>query len=109
MSHEIIVQFVGFEASARARLYRFTVREPSVEPRDFTLTIPNKAFDDHLISYQDAPDICSLKLRRELATYANHPPEIRLTITDGDLEEYRSTHSPRKAGSLFARKAAEDY
>jgi hypothetical protein len=109
MSHEIIVQFVGFEAGACARVYSFTVREPSAEPRDFTLTILNRAFNDHLINYQDAPHICSLKLHRELAAYGNHPPETHLDITDADLEDYRSTHSPRKAHSPFARKPSEDY
>ncbi|HXZ12120.1 MAG TPA: hypothetical protein VEG64_06985 [Candidatus Sulfotelmatobacter sp.] len=108
MSHDLIVQFVGFEVSGGDRVYSFTVREPSAEPRDFKLTISNNAFNDHRISYQDAPDVCSLKLRRELAAYANHPPETRLDITDGDLEDYRSTHSPRKAASPFARKTAED-
>ena len=109
MSYEIVVQFVGFEAGARARMYSFTVRDPSAEPRDFTLTIPNKAFEDHLISYQDAPDICSRKLRRELAAHANHPPETRLIITDGDLEDYRNSHSPRKARNSFAGKPPEGY
>ena len=109
MSHEIIVEFVGFDAGAHARVYSFTVREPSAEPRDFTLTISNRAFHDHLISYQDAPDICSRKLRRELAAYGNHPPETRLDITDADLEDYRSSHSPRKAPRPFARKRSEDY
>jgi len=108
MSHELIVQFVGFEVSARDRVYSFTVREAFAEPRDFKLIISNKAFIDHRISYQDAPNVCSLKLRRELAAYANHPPETRLDITDRDLEEYRSTHSPQKVASPFARKPAED-
>jgi hypothetical protein len=109
VSLEIIVQFIGFEAGARARVYTFTVRGPSAEPRDFTLAISNQAFTDHLISYQDAPQICSLKLRRELAANANHPPKTRLDITDADLEDYRSTHAPRKAPSPFARKPMEDY
>jgi len=108
MSHEIIVQFVGFEAGASARVYSFTVREPSAEPRDFALTISNTAFIDHLISYQDGPDICSRRLRRELAAYGNHPPEDRLDITDADLEDYRSNHSHRKAPSPFTRKPSED-
>ena len=102
------MQFVGFEAGALARVYSFTVREPSTEPRDFTLAISNSAFDDHLISYQDAPDICSRKLRRELAAYDNHPPETRLEITVADLEDYRSSHSHRQAPSPF-RKPSEDY
>jgi hypothetical protein len=109
MSHETIVGFVGFEAAEHVRVYNFTVREPSAEPRSFTLTISNTAFNDHLISYQDAPDICSLKLRRELAAYGNHPPETRLNITEADLEDYRSTHAHRKAPTPFYRKPSEDY
>jgi hypothetical protein len=108
VSRELIVQFVGFESGARARIYTFTVREPSAEPRDFTVTISNQAFNDHLIGYQDAPDICSLKLRRELAANGNCPPKTRLDITDGDMEAYRSTHSPRKPRHPFARKPVED-
>jgi len=109
VSRELIVQFVGFESGVRARIYTFTVREHAAEPRDFTLTISNKAFNDHLISYQDAPDICSLKLRRELAANDNHPTVTRLDITDGDLEAYRSTHARGKPKYPFARKPAEDY
>ena len=108
MSHEIIVEFLGFEAAANTRVYSFTVREPSAEPRDFTLTISNKAFSDHLISFQDAPDVCSRRLRRELAAYGNHPPESDFAITDTDLEDYRSAHAPRKT-KPFARKPLEDY
>jgi len=109
MSREIIVQFVGFEAGALARVYSFMVCEPSAEPRNFTLTISNSAFDDHLISYQDAPDIRSRKVRRELAAYGNYPPETRLDITNADFEDYRSTHSRRQVPSPFARKPSEDY
>lgn len=108
MNREIIVEFVGFEAGALARVYSFKVRESSAEPRDFTLAISNKAFSDRLISYQDGPDVCSRKLRRELAAHGNHPPETRLDITDIDLEDYRSTHAPRKATSPFARRPLEE-
>ena len=108
MSNELIVEFVGFQAGASARVYSFVVRQASAEPRDFTLTIANQAFTDHLISFQDGPDICSRKLRYELAANANDPPETRLNITDADLEDYRSTHAPRKAARPFARKPLED-
>lgn len=109
MSNEIMVQFVGFESKAKVREYTFTVRESSAEAREFTLTIANEAFCAHRVRYQDAPDVCSLKLRRELASYANHPPDSHFHITDIELEDYRSTHAPRTAKSLFARKPAEDF
>jgi len=109
MSNEIMVQFVGFEAKVMVREYTFTVREQSTEPREFTLTIENDAFKTNRVRYQDAPDVCSLKLRRELATYANHPPKSHYRITDAELEDYRTNHSSRSARSLYGRKAARDF
>jgi hypothetical protein len=108
MSKEITVQFVGFASKEMVREYTFTVREPSTEPREFTLTIPNEAFNSHRISFQDAPDVCSLKLRRELATSGNHPPDTHFQITDVELEDYRSSHA-RRVPKPFARKPVEDY
>jgi hypothetical protein len=37
MSHEVIVEFIGFDAGAHVRVYK-----PSAERHDFTLTISNK-------------------------------------------------------------------
>ena len=71
MSKELLMQFVGFSSKETVREYVFTVREPATEPREFTLTIANEAFTKHRISFQDAPGVCSLKLRRELATSGN--------------------------------------
>lgn len=109
MSHETVVQFVGFKPKPLVREYTFTVRELSSEPREFTLTITNEAFNSHRLSFQDAPDLCSLKLRRELATYANHPPNTHYRITDAELEDYRAAHAPRAAQSRYGRKPAPDF
>jgi hypothetical protein len=109
MTHEILMQFVGFEVKPLVREYTFTVREPSSDPREFTLTIPNEAFNEHRVRYQDAPDVCSLKLRRELVAYANNPPGTHYGITNAELEDYRNSHAPRKAPTPFARKPVEDF
>jgi hypothetical protein len=109
VSHEIIVQFLGYQVKPQAREYTFTVREASTEPREFTLTIPAEAFNARLLRIQDAPDVCSRKLHRELATYANHPPDTHFAITNTDLEDYRTAHAPRTPKSPFSRKPVEDY
>ncbi|MBI3670986.1 MAG: hypothetical protein HY237_14545 [Acidobacteria bacterium] len=109
MSEEIIVQFVGFQAKALVREYTFTVREQASEPREFTLTIANEAFDSHRARYQDAPDICSLKLRRELATYANHPPKTHFRVTDTELDDYSSAHTRKPLRNLYTPKARQDF
>ena len=108
MNNEPIMQFVGFQAKDHVREYTFTVREPSADPREFTLTISNEAFDEHRVRYQDAPDVCSLKLRRELATYGNHPPNTHFGITDAEIEDYRSSHAPKSKKYPFPRKSSQE-
>jgi len=100
------MQFVGFESKPTVREYTFTVREASGESREFTLTISHESFKAYRARYQDAPDICSHKLRRELA---NHPSETHFHISDTDLDDYRATHAAGTAKSPFARKPARDF
>jgi hypothetical protein len=92
MSDNVIVQFVGFQSKPLAREYTFTVWEPSTEPREYTLAIANEAFDSRRVRYQDAPDICSHKLHRELAASQNHPLGSHFSLSDAELDEYRTTH-----------------
>lgn len=95
MSGEAIVQYVGFVCRPQVREYTFSVREVSQEPRQYTVTIPNDAFNSHRVRFQDAPDICSLKLHRELAASGNHPELSHYDMSDAELEAYRSAHAPR--------------
>ena len=104
MSDNVIVQFVRFEAKALVREYTFTVRETATEPREFTLTIANEAFVSHRARYQDAPDICSAKLRRELAADAHHPTKTQFRISDADLDDYRIAHTHKPVRKIYGRK-----
>jgi hypothetical protein len=93
MRNNIIVQYVGFEAKMLVREYAFTVREGgSGESREYTLTITQEAFGSHRARYQDGPDICSLRLHRELATNENHPLHTHFCVTDNELTEYYDAH-----------------
>src|SRR5258708_26165169 len=104
MSDNVIVQFVSFEAKALVREYTFTVREATNEPREFTLTIANEAFVSHRARYQDAPDICSLKLRRELATDVRHPTKTHFRVSDEELDQYRDAHTHKPIRKVYVRK-----
>jgi hypothetical protein len=108
MSGNLIVQFVGCEVLSLVRQYKFSVRESRSEPREFTLTIANASFDLRRARFQDAPDICSLRLRRELAADANHPPNTHFEITDEELEDYRGRHSPKPSSSPYKKKVIEE-
>lgn len=95
MRDQIIIQYVGFEVGTLARNYAFAVRDVAQDPLRYTLAITNAAFVSRLVRYQDAPEICSLRLLRELDTHANHPPTTHFDITDADLAGYRAAHAPK--------------
>ena len=109
MTDSLIVQFVGYEVSPLVREYRFSVSESRGEAREFTLTIANAAFDGRRARYQDAPDICSARLRRELAADGNHPANTHFQITDQELDDYLGRHSPNSSQSPYKKKPKEDY
>ena len=109
MSDALIVQFVGYEVRALAREYTFTVREDKVEPREFIVAIASAAFDCRRARFQDAPDICSLRLHKELAADPNRSANTHFVITDEELEDYRGRHSPKSSHSPYKKKAVEEY
>jgi hypothetical protein len=108
VTEKVNVQYLGFEAKALVREYSFLVRQAANETLEFTLTIVNEAFSSHRARYQDGPEICSLRLRRELAVLENHPPQTHYRISEVDLDEYRNSHAPRASGNLYKPKAARD-
>ena len=108
MTENVDVQYVGFKAKTLVREYSFIVRRASNETSEFTLTIGNEAFGSRRVRFQDAPDICSLRLRRELATFGNHPPQAHYRISETDLDDYRSTHAPKVSGYPYKPKVAQD-
>jgi hypothetical protein len=108
MTENVIVQYVGFKARALVREYSFVVRRPLNETSEFTLTIGNEAFGSRRVRFQDAPEICSLRLRQELAAFGNHPPEAHYQISETDLDEYRTAHAPRVSGYPYNPKHSKD-
>jgi hypothetical protein len=90
------VEYLGFKAHKSTREYALRVCEVGVEVRNFTLVIENDAFLKNRVRYQDAPEICFLKLQRALVACADGgEPARTLKVTEADLEEYRVAHSPK--------------
>jgi hypothetical protein len=108
MSSQIIVQYVGFQVTSLIREYTFAVRETAAEPLQYTLTIANEAFVSHRVRYQDAPQICSLRLRRELDAHANHPLTNSFCVTDAELATYHDAHVPKANRGLWKRRDGDD-
>jgi hypothetical protein len=89
------MQYTGFESKNQGREYGFQVRFAAEDVRAFTVTITVRAFDSRRVRFQDAPDVCSLKLKRELSANLDCPSNTNFLITDTDLDEYRMSHGSK--------------
>ena len=94
MADPIQVQYVGFSVQGKLRQYWLRGRRAQDEFHDFCLSIPNAAFLAGRVRYQDAAEICSLKLHHEL-TASEQLPKRSLMVTDEDLAQYRAAHTPK--------------
>ena len=108
MTENVNVQYVGFEAKALEREYTFIVRRALDETSEYTLAIGNEAFGARRVRFQDAPEICSLRLHRELAVFGDHPPHEHYNISETDLDDYRNCHAPKPRGYPYKPKAPRE-
>ena len=102
------VQYVGFQAKTLSREYTFNVREGG-EQRAFTLSIENEAFTSRRARVQDGPNICSLRLRAELAGEAGAVVPLHFAITGAELDDFREAHSPKPTRNLYTPKRDDDF
>ena len=108
MSDTIIVQYVGFEVQASVpHVHVSCPGNPDRAPR-ITLAIANEAFNSRRARFQDAPDICSLKLHQELAASSNHPLLSQFRISDAELETYSNAHWKKSQRNPYSHKPQQD-
>ena len=108
MISSTLVQYLGFQAKPLVREYTFAVREGS-EQREFTLSIENEAFASHRARFQDGPNICSLRLRTELAGETPPAAPVHFQITGAELDDFRQAHSPKPTRNLYTPKRDDDF
>ena len=92
--------YVGFTSKLLAREYSFVVREELAEPLEITFTISNRAFASGRLSFQNAPDLCSLKLHREIAGSINNALKTHYRINELELDDYNNSHLPKTVKSF---------
>jgi hypothetical protein len=102
VSDAVVLQYVGFETKGTVREYAFTLRGSGGESSPYFVTIANAAFVEHRVRYQDAPDICSIRLHRELATHTDHLSSSHFFVTDAELADYKSAHTPKPKPKGYA-------
>lgn len=84
------IRYLGFECTGDGRLYRLRV-DGRGDPRLYTVSIPTAAFESRKARFQDAPELCSARLQRELAGNPDLPGGLAFVITTDELDEYRDS------------------
>ena len=108
MTDAIVLQYVGFQTKGAVREYAFTLRGTGGESSEYFVTIANDAFVAHRVRYQDGPDVCSLRLRREFTTQTDHPPSTCFSVTDAELADYKEAHTPKSKPSFSAHRQGNE-
>lgn len=89
MSDGVSMSYMGFTSTTRGREYAFHVRFSSEDSRDYTVTIPSEAFRSRLVSYQDGPNVCSSRLKRELTANPAVPTGTSFLIDQNELDDQK--------------------
>lgn len=91
-------EYVGFTVNETARIYRLKISHVDGSSREFKLSIANRAFLSNRVRYQDAPEICFLKLERELLAHGDKSVPSSMRVTNEELDAYRDAHHKRPLG-----------
>lgn len=109
MNDPVAPKYLGFENKGAVREYAFTVRGTDGVRSEYFVTIANDAFLAHRVRYQDAPEICSLRLHRELAARTDHPSLTCFSVTDVELADYKNAHTPKAKPSTSSQRKDEGF
>ena len=109
MSDALVLQYVGFATKGAVREYAFTLRGNDGAYSEYFVAIANDAFVAHRVRYQDAPEICSLRLHREFAAGSDHPPSTCFAVTDAELADYKDAHTPKSKRGASAHREDQEF
>jgi hypothetical protein len=97
------LSYVGFRTTDDGREYTLRVSD-GLKARLFVLLVTREAFAARELRFQDAPDLCFAKLRRELLADPEMLPGARLVLTTRELLDYR--HAQEKKPAARTRRPA---
>jgi len=93
----MMIQYVGFQVRAHSRAYDFLVTDVPAAPREFIVSIELTAFSSAGLKFQDGPDICFSRLKRELEQETEEVrANLNLLVAGDDVQAYVDRHRPPK-------------
>jgi|SRR5580692_814187 hypothetical protein len=89
MTAAVYMEFLGFKSTTQGREYAFHVQFSAQDSRDFTVVITSEAFSSRRVSFQDGPNVCSSRLKRELSTNPETATGTAFLIDEKEIEDYQ--------------------
>ena len=89
MSEAIFMEYMGFTSTMQGREYAFHVRFSPQDSRDYTVTIASEAFASRRVKYQDGPNVCSSRLKRELIANPDTPTGTSFLIDEKEIDHHK--------------------
>jgi len=89
MSASISMEYMGFTSTTQAREYAFHVRFSAEDSRDYVVAIALAAFTSRRVRYQDGPNVCSSRLKRELTANPDIPTGSSFLIDEKEFEDHK--------------------
>ena len=91
------ILYVGFDVASTSRSYSFRVTDGTKAVRNFTVKVQLSAFRGTQLKFQDGPELCHGRLKRELqAETAESPAKPHLSIEEWDAEDFLRCRYPRR-------------
>lgn len=103
------MEYMGFASTTQGREYAFHVRFSAQDSRDYTVTIMSEAFIARRVSYQDGPNVCSSRLKRELTTDPIAPTGTSFLIDEKDIDDHKLTHISKAPKHRYGPKLPNGY
>jgi hypothetical protein len=104
MSDAVFMEYMGFKSTTQGREYAFHVRFSSEDSRDYTVTIASEAFTTRCVSYQDGPNVCSSRLKRELTANPHIPTGTSFLIDDKEIDDHKLRQMAEAPKRLYGLK-----
>lgn len=98
------MEYMGFTSTTQGREYAFHVRFAPKDSRDYTLTIASEAFTSHRVSYQDGPNVCSSRLKRELSANPDAPTGTSFAIDEKEIDDHKLRNTPELPKYRYGQK-----
>jgi hypothetical protein len=108
MTDAVLMEYMGFNSTKQGREYAFHVRFSAQDARDYTVTIASETFTSRRVSFQDGPNVCSARLKRELIANPAIPTGTDFLIDEKEIDDHKLRNMSEPSKRRFGPKLSHD-